>query len=55
MMGAPTALPAISRPTALDPVNEIRRGIGCVAIASPISLLAPITTFSTPAGKPASS
>ena len=52
-----SALPAlapISRPTAVDPVNAILSTPGWSTSAAPVSP-SPVTTFSTPAGMPASS
>ena len=43
------------RPTSVDPVNEITLGTAWSTNFSPIALPAPITTFSTPGGNPASS
>ncbi|MNH17374.1 hypothetical protein D3C79_770430 [compost metagenome] len=43
------------RPTGVEPVKVINEGSSCSTKASPISLPAPTTTLSTPAGSPASS
>ena len=50
----PAAL-LMAMPTSVDPVNEISRGVACVAIAVPISSPLPTITLITPAGSPASS
>ena len=42
-------------PTGVDPVKDINPGMSWVTMASPISLPAPMITFNTPLGKPASS
>jgi hypothetical protein len=39
---------SICRPTRVEPVNEINRGIGCVVKGSPISEIGPMTTLRTP-------
>ncbi|MNH20253.1 hypothetical protein D3C79_800140 [compost metagenome] len=51
----PLAIRPIPRPTGVDPVKVISDGVSCSTKASPISLPAPTTTLSTPAGSPASS
>ncbi|MCY1527072.1 hypothetical protein D9M68_621260 [compost metagenome] len=51
----PLAMRPILRPTGVEPVKVTRPGSGCSTKASPISLPAPTTTLSTPAGSPASS
>ena len=48
------ALRAISAPTAVDPVNPILPTPGCATSASPTVAPGPGTTFSAPAGSPAS-
>src|SRR5436190_1995989 len=48
------ALAAISRPTAVEPVNAIFAMPGCSTIAAPVAP-SPVNTFTTPSGKPASS
>ena len=45
----------MSRPTSVDPVNEITLIVGCFSIGSPTSRPPPVTTFHTPFGNPASS
>ena len=46
---------AMLRPTAVEPVNEIMEMSSCSASRSPISAPEPVTTLSTPSGRPASS
>ena len=48
------ALAPISRPTAVEPVNEILSTPGWSTSAAPVSP-SPVTTLRTPGGKPASS
>jgi hypothetical protein len=48
------AVRAIRSPTALDPVKETLRIRGSATSRSPISSPCPVTTLSTPAGRPAS-
>lgn len=43
------------RPTFSEPVKEMTFGTGCSMSASPISAMSVTTTFSSPAGSPASS
>ena len=50
----PAATRWISRPTSVDPVKEILSMSSWAASAAPASA-SPVTTFQTPAGKPASS
>ena len=45
---------AMCLPVPVSPVNATRRISGCVTSASPITEPRPVTTFSTPAGSPAS-
>src|SRR5262245_34684294 len=42
------------KPVVVEPVNEIIRTSGCSTSAEPVCL-APVTTFNTPEGSPASS
>src|SRR5205823_6199471 len=42
------------RPTSLDPVNEMACTLGCSAIGAPTSGPNPVTTLTTPLGRPAS-
>src|SRR5215468_12763142 len=55
MIGLFAASSATRRPTAVEPVNEITRGIGFEIKASPISLDEPTTMLRRPGGSPASS
>src|SRR5262249_62074965 len=41
------------RPTAVEPVKESLRPVGLEVISPPIADALPVTTFSTPGGKPA--
>ena len=45
---------AMCLPVPVSPVKATRRTRGCVTSASPIAEPRPVTTFSTPAGSPAS-
>ena len=49
------ALPKISCPVLLSPVNEISGTSGCFTSASPASSPRPLTRLNTPSGSPASS
>ena len=49
------ALPKISAPVELSPVNEISGTPGCFTSASPASSPSPLTRLNTPFGSPASS
>ena len=42
-----------SRPTSVEPVNESLRTTGFAHISPPIAFASPVTTLSTPGGKPA--
>src|SRR5579864_8412210 len=44
----------IVRPTSLDPVKETARTSACSTIGAPASGPKPVTTFTTPLGRPAS-
>ncbi|MNV84605.1 hypothetical protein D3C71_1784910 [compost metagenome] len=44
-----------SRPTWVEPVNANRLTSGCAASAAPASAPIPVTTLTTPGGRPASS
>ena len=45
----------MSRPTSVEPVNEITATFGCRVIGSPTSRPPPVTMLNTPFGRPASS
>src|SRR5688500_7319326 len=45
----------MSRPTWVEPVNEITETFGFLSLGSPTSLPPPVTTLNTPFGSPASS
>lgn len=49
------AFSAIAQPASGPPVKAIRSTSRCVTSASPISVPKPVTTFTTPGGKPAAS
>src|SRR6266700_1127933 len=48
------AVSPTTRPTSLDPVNEMARTSGCSAMGAPASGPNPVTIFTTPFGRPAS-
>src|SRR4051794_16030764 len=49
----PAAARWISRPTSVDPVNDTLSTSSCATSAAPVAP-SPVTTFRTPAGRPAS-
>ena len=51
----PDARAMTSRPTSVDPVKAILATSGCSASRVPITEPLPVTTWSTPSGRPASS
>ena len=50
----PVAARAMAWPVAVEPVKTILSTPGCAASAAPASAPVPVTTFSTPSGRPAS-